>query len=132
VFPHTSLIAIQWNFLEDAAEDVTAEIAELDTEHQFFFLGSAVDGPATGKNDSAIISHAYADADVNGLPLGLENTFTTMAYGEGELQVVLRHLPPENGEDVKVDGLAGTVAEGGLNAIGGDNDINVTFNITVE
>lgn len=121
-----------WNELEDPAEDVTVEIAELADEHQLFFTGSAVDGPATGANDSAIIEHAYEDSDSQGLPLGLSNSVSTLDWGSGELTVTLRHLPSENGEPVKVDGLADDVASGGFSAIGGDNDIQVTFNIVVE
>lgn len=121
-----------WNELEDPAEDVTLEIAELDDEHQFFFTGSAVEGPATGTNSEAIIEHAYADSDADGLPVGLTNTITTLDWGSGELTVTLRHMPPESGEPVKVEGLADDVASGGFSAIGGDNDIQVTFNIEVE
>jgi len=121
-----------WNELEDPAEDVTPDIAEQDDGHQFFFTGSAVEGPATGDNPSAVIGHAYADADDNGLPVGLSNTIDTLAWGSGELTVTLRHLPMEDGEPVKVSGMAEDVAEGGFGAIGGDNDIQVTFNIEVE
>ena len=121
-----------WNELEDPPEAVTPEIAELDTEHQFFFTGSAVEGPATGDNPNAIIEHSYADEDADGLPLGLTNTIQTVDWGTGELTVTLRHMPPENDQPVKVAGLAGDVADGGFGAIGGDNDIQVTFSIEVE
>ena len=121
-----------WNELEDPAEDVTPEIADLASEHQLFFSGSAVEGPATGNNRNAIIEHEYADSDADGLPLGLSNTITTLAWGAGELTVTLRHMPPENGEPVKIEGLADDVASGGFSAIGGENDIQVTFNIEVE
>ncbi|MCP4916118.1 MAG: hypothetical protein GY913_04275 [Proteobacteria bacterium] len=121
-----------WNDLEDPAEDVTVEIAEQDEDHQIFFTGSGVEGPATGDNAAAIVEHAYADTDAGGLPVGLTNTFTTLDPGTGELIVTLRHLPPENDEAVKVDGLAEDVANGGFSAIGGENDVQVTFNIEVE
>ena len=121
-----------WNELEDPAEDVTIEIDELAEEHQFFFTGSAVEGPATGANGDAIIEHAYADSDAAGLPVGLDSTITTLDWGSGELTVTLRHLPLEDGEAVKVDGMAEDVAAGGFSSIGGDNDIQVTFNIEVE
>jgi len=120
------------NELEDPAEDVTPEITDESEEHQFFFTGSAVEGPATGANDAAVVAHAYADLDENGLPIGLSNTFTTLAIGAGELTVTLRHMPPESDQAVKVEGLAETVAEGGFGAIGGANDIEVTFNLEVE
>ena len=120
------------NELEDPAEDVTPEISDESEEHQFFFTGSGVQGPATGTNDSAIVEHAYADEDESGLPVGLFNTFTTLAVGSGELTVTLRHMPPESDQDVKVEGLAESVAADGFGAIGGANDIEVTFNIDVE
>ena len=121
-----------WNELEDPAEDVTPEIEELADEHQFFFTGSAVSGPATGTNASAIIEHRYADSDEGGMPIGLVNDITTTAWGAGQLVVTLRHMPPENGEAVKIPGLARDVASDGFGAIGGDNDIRVTFPIEVQ
>lgn len=121
-----------WNALEDPVEDVTPDIAEQANMHQVFFTGSAVQGPATGDNPDAIIAQAYADEDANGLPLGLSNTVTTLAWGSGELTVTLRHMPTENGELVKTPDLAADVAEGGFSAIGGSNDIEVKFNIEVE
>ena len=120
------------NELEDPAEDITLEIQDEDDEHQIFFTGTAVQGPATGTNASAVVEHAYADADADGLPVGLDNTFTTLGTGSGELSVTLRHLPPENGEAVKVSGLADTVASDGFGAIGGDNDVQVTFALDVQ
>jgi len=120
-----------WNQLEDPAEEVTPEILELSEEHQFFFTGSAVEGPATLANDDAVILHAYEDSDKNGLPLGHESSITTLGFGTGELTVTLRHLPTENGEPTKVEGLEADVAEGGFAAIGGDNDIQATFKLTV-
>ena len=121
-----------WNELEDPAEDVTGEIAELDVEHQFFFTGSGVESPATGDNSSAVIAQDYADEDADGLPIGLSNTVDTLAWGTGELTVTLRHLAPENDEPVKVAGMAEDVANGGFSSIGGDNDVQATFNIEVE
>jgi hypothetical protein len=121
-----------WNDLEDPPEAVTPSIAELDTEHLVFFTGSAVEGPATGDNADAIISHEYADEDVDGLPLGLTNTISTLAWGSGELTLTLRDLSPENDQAVKLPGLAADVAESGLGSIGGDDDIQVTLNIEVE
>ena len=111
---------------------MTPDIAYLDTEHQFFLTGSAVDGPATVAASSAVLDHAYADQDGNGLPVGLTNTITTLGLGSGELTVTLRHLPPEDGKAVKVVDMADEVATSGFGAIGGDNDIHVTFDVTVE
>jgi len=121
-----------WNELEDPAEDVTPEIADEDDEHQTFFTGSAVEGPATGANADAVVTHAYADSDRNGLPLGLENEISAVAVGSGDLTFTLRHMPPESGNAVKVEGLAEAVAEGGFSAIGGADDIQITYSLTVE
>lgn len=121
-----------WNDLEDPPADETPEIAGLADQHQFFFTGTAVKSPATGPNPAAIVEQAYDDSDDNGLPLGLENTVTTTAWGSGELTVTLRHMPDEDGEPVKVEGLAQAVADNGFGAIGGDNDIHVSFPIVVQ
>jgi len=121
-----------WNELEDPAEDVTVEISDDAEEHQFFFTGDAVQGPATGDNVDAIVEHAYADTDANGAPVGLENTLAAIAAGSGTLVVTLRHIPPEDGNAVKTEGLAEAVAAGGLGAIPGENDIQVEFPVTVE
>jgi len=120
------------NELEAPAEDITEEIGDEGDEHQVFFTGSGVQGPATGTNASAVVEHAYADTDGDGLPLGLDNTFTTLGVGSGELTLTLRHLPEENGSAVKLDGLAEDVAAGGFDSIGGDNDVSITFNIEVQ
>lgn len=120
------------NELEDPAEDITPEIADEAEEHQVFFTGSAVVGPAAEDSGDAIVEHAYADEDENGLPLGLLNSITTLSTGSGELTVSLRHMPEEDGNAVKVEGLAEDVATGGFESIGGANDIAVTFPITVE
>lgn len=121
-----------WNDEVDPAEETTSEIADLAEEYQIFFTGSAVEGPATGTNRGAIIEHAYDDSDADGLPLGLSNSITTLDWGAGELTVTLRHLPLEDGEPTKTDGLAEDVASGGFSAISGESDIQVTFNIEVE
>jgi hypothetical protein len=121
-----------WNELEDPAEDVTVEISDGAEEHQFFFTGDAVRGPATGDNPDAIVEHAYADTDANGAPIGIDNTLAAIAAGSGALVVTLRHIPPEDGNDVKTDRLAADVAVGGLGSIPGENDIQVEFPVTVE
>ena len=121
-----------WNELEETPEEVTPELLDEDDEHQTFFTGSAVEGPATGANEAALVTHAYADSDRNGLPIGLENEISAVATGTGELIFTLRHMPPENDSPVKVEGLAADVAEGGFEAIGGANDIQVTYSLSVE
>jgi len=118
--------------LEGESEELTGEIDDDASFHQMLFWGDAVSGPATGDNPDALISHAYSDEDAEGLPLGLTNTVQTLALGEGSLDVMLRHLPPENDVAVKTADLAETVANEGLEAIGGDVDIQVSFPIVIE
>ena len=116
------------NELEVPAEDVTPEIADEDNEHQVFFTGSAVDGPATGDNPGAIFEHDYADEDRAGLPIGLDNTATVLQAGTGELTVTLRHMPLESGQSIKTPDLAGQVAaDGDFRSVGGANDVQVDF-----
>lgn len=119
------------NELESPAEDLTAEVADEADEHQLFFTGSAVSGPASS-SASAVLTHAYNDEDEGGLPVGLENTITTDGAGSGTLMVTLRHLPPEGGTAAKVAGLAEAVEASGFGAIAGDNDAQVEFPVTVE
>ena len=120
------------NELEDPAEDITAEIDDESDSHQVFFTGSGVEGPATGTNAAAVVRHVYADTDVNSLPVGLSNDIAAVQAGTGELTVTLRHMPPEDGNAVKTPGAADEVAAGGFDAIGGDNDVQVTFPIEVQ
>jgi hypothetical protein len=119
------------NQLADPVEDITAEVADEGDEHQVFFYGSAVSGPATGDNAAAVVTHAYADEDENGLPIGLANTIEATSTGSGELKVMLRHLPAEGGVAVKVASTAEDFAADG-NAVPGDADVDVTFALTVE
>ncbi|MEM6929966.1 MAG: hypothetical protein AAF602_23715 [Myxococcota bacterium] len=117
-----------FNDLED--EDITEEIEEEDDEHQVFFTGSGVVGPASDSMD-AVVTHAYGDTDGGGLPIGLANSVVTDAEGTGDFTVTLRHLPPENDVVVKVAGLEDIVAMEGFGGIPGENDIQVTFDLTV-
>jgi hypothetical protein len=120
------------NELASPSEDITEEVADESDEHQVFVLGSAVQGPATGDSAGAVITHSYDDTDGNGDPIGLANSVETIMPGSGDLQIVLRHLPPENDSPVKTATLADDVATGGLSAIGGSTDADVTFDLTVE
>lgn len=117
------------NKLETPPEDLTAEIRDEADEHQLFFTGTAVDGPASNR-PGAPLAHAYTDADAGGNPIGLANTIAASA-GTGTLTVTLRHLPDVNGVAAKTAGLAAEVAAGGLAAIPGETDAQVDFTVTV-
>ena len=96
------------NETETPAEDITAEVAEEDDEHQFFFV-------TTGN----IASINYSDEDGDGNPIGLAFELTTGAAGDATIAVTLRHEPkkPNNGT---------------LSDAGGETDITETFNLTIE
>lgn len=118
------------NRLETPAEDITAEVSDESDEHQIFFTGTAVNGPASNQPSGAF-THTYSDEDSNGLPIGLENTFVAAA-GTGQLTVTLRHLPPVNDVATKVASLAEQVKTSGLDAAPGGTDASVTFPVTVQ
>lgn len=120
------------NELEDPPEDITLEVDAESDVHQVFFFGTAVAGPATGPNPEAVVTQAYADSDTNGLPVGLENTIVTDTVGTGTFTVLLRHMPPESETAVKVAGLAEDAATNGFDALPGDTDAEVGFDLVVE
>ena len=97
------------NEQETPPEDITEEVKEEGAEHQFFFIDNFLSSDVT-----------YADEDVNMNPIGIESVLETGdATTTGTLTIILRHEPkkPNNGtpEDA-----------------GGETDIEVTFDITVE
>lgn len=93
--------------------DLTNEVLSEGTEHQFFF-----------EVTNANLTMAYADADVNGRPIGLTNTAITGAASTGgELRITLRHQP---------DKAATGVASGNITNAGGETDVEVVFPLTIE
>ena len=121
-----------WNDLENPPQDITAEVQTAGDEYQLFFTGSAVEGPSTGSNGSAILSHQYADSDASGLPLGLSNDITTMDWGSGQLTVTLRHIPSDDGQSFRTESLASDVAQSGFDAIDGNNEFQISFSVEVD
>jgi hypothetical protein len=117
------------NELAVPAADITLEVADEGDQHQVFFTGTAVNGPASDRPGAAL-THSYSDADVNGLPIGLKSQFVAIT-GTGQLTLTLRHMPPLNGNAVKIAGLATIVKTSGLTAIGGETDVQVTFPVDV-
>jgi hypothetical protein len=93
-------------------EDITEEINEEKEEHQVFFQ-STVDG----------MTIAYADVDANNAPVGLSSTATTGDAGTGTLTITLRHEPTKDADGV---------SSGDITNAGGETDIEVTFDVTVE
>lgn len=125
---YTTTVRFQ-NRLEDPAEEITDEVRDESDQHQVFFTGTAVDGPASS-HPGAPLTHSYADTDANGLPIGLTSTLVAAA-GTGELTVTLRHLPPLNGTATKTAEIAADVAAGGFAAVPGSTDAQVTFSVSV-
>ena len=99
-------------------EDITEEIAEEDEEHQFFFI------PANGADSSLTVVYDPTELDENGNPVGLSSTWTTLgATASGAtVRVVLRH---------ELDKSASGVSDGDITNAGGETDIEVTFNLSV-
>jgi len=101
------------NASETPAEDITAEVKEEDEDHQFFFSASS------GLN----VSFAYADQDADNNPVGLASTITTGDASTGTMTVVLRHEPAKD---------ASGVSDGNISNAGGETDIEVTFDVTIQ
>ena len=121
-----------FNELEIPVEDITPEIRDEIDEHQVFFVGSSVEGPAATTNPNAIIQQLYDDVDNYGYPIGLKSTIVSTNTGRGVLSIQLRHLPMLKGELLKTEGLAALMANEGEQAMPGSTDISVDFNIRVE
>ena len=117
------------NRWENPPEDINAEISEEGDEHQVFFTGTAVSGPASSQAN-APLAHSYADLDSKGLPLGLQNKVVAAA-GTGTLTVSLRHMQPLNDMPVKTASVGQTVQSGGIEALGGGTDLQANFTVTV-
>jgi len=134
----TYALAVQFtNDLEQPAEDITAEVEEEAEEHQVFIYGASVTGPAS--TGDGLVTHEYADVESDytqnaagdDLPVGILSTITTGAAGaDGEIQVMLRHLPELNGAPVKTGDLAASFAAG--DALPGDVDADVRFDLDVQ
>jgi hypothetical protein len=117
------------NRLQTPSVDITVEVKDEGDEHQVFFTGKAVSGPASNE-PAAPLAHSYLDMDVKGLPIGLSNRIVAKA-GSGPLVVTLRHMPPLNDKPVKTAMAADTVKVSGIGALGGSTDAQVTFAVTV-
>ena len=117
------------NTLGTTPEEITDEVRDEGDEHQVFFTGTAVNGPASDQ-PGAPLTHAYTDQDAGGLPLGLTSSIAATT-GTGELTVTLRHLPAVNGVATKTTNLATQARTGGVASLPGSSDANVTFQVTV-
>lgn len=96
------------NELESPVEDITEEVEEEGDEHEVFYTTTISD-----------LSVTKDDVDADGNPLGLMTTFQTGAAATGTMTVVLRHEPMKPND--------GTLANAG-----GETDVEVTFDVTVQ
>ena len=103
------------NELEDPAEDITVEVLEEDDEHQVFYV----------VEDSLNATPTYTGAlDNDGNPVGVEFSLAIGDASQGNFTVFLIHEGDKN---------APGASEGNLSPqVGGETDIEVTFNVTVE
>ncbi|MCO6460404.1 MAG: type 1 periplasmic binding fold superfamily protein [Saprospiraceae bacterium] len=100
------------NTLVSPTEDITAEVSEEGTAHQFFYVFT--DSPAP------VIQ--YADMDADGYPIGIEIQCNTGDAYDGSLRVVLRHQPNKKGTGV---------ATGDMTQAGGSTDVDILLPIVV-
>jgi len=103
-------------FLDESktpADTISNEVFEEGDEHQLFFQVQS------GLN----LSVTYNDADVNFKPIGLSNTATTVGSSTGNLTVTLRHQPDKS---------AANVTTGDITNAGGETDVEVVFDVTIE
>lgn len=103
-----------------AGESITGEVEQEAEEHIFLFSWTegifsnpTGDGNIDNRNDAV----NYIDTDTNGLPLGLETSWTTGTSATGTFRLVLKHQPDSK-----------TVSSG-MNV--GETDVDITWPLTV-
>ncbi len=101
------------NESETPAEDITEEVRAEGKEHQVFYQVQS------GLN----LGITYNDADTDNRPIGLINTATSGSASSGTLTVTLRHEPNKT---------AANVSNGDITNAGGETDVEVTFNVTIQ
>lgn len=113
-----------FNGLLDPTEDeydITAEVLEEADEHMLFFSwdGGFSNPSGNGNIDNRADAVNYEDNDVNGLPLGLSTSWTTVATEASDLtfRILLKHQP-----DLKSANAGSTV---------GETDADVEFELNI-
>jgi hypothetical protein len=99
------------NETENPADDITLEILEEDDEHQFFYSFT-----------NNIATATYKDQDANGNPVGVQFDLLTGPAATGSLTITLRHQPNKEANNVRA---------GDITNAGGETDVQVTFNLTI-
>ncbi len=101
------------NKTKTPAEDITEEVKEEAEAHRFYYETS----PGSGITISGL------DNDANGVPLGVNSTWTTGGIATGSLKVTLRHyaaVPPDK------------AASDLVNSSKSNTDIEVIFNTKIQ
>ena len=93
--------------------NITSEILNEGEEHQFFY----------GIQSLLNAQVEYRDSDALGNPIGLKTTFISGETCIGVLRVILRHEPDKYGEGV---------SDGDITNAGGETDIEVDFEISIQ
>jgi hypothetical protein len=94
------------------SEAVHTEIEAEDEEHQFFF-----------EDNLSQMTIMYKDQDGDGNPLGLKTEVETMGAEQGELTIILKHEPNKSATGISI---------GNSGVAGGETDIEVKFNVSVQ
>ena len=101
------------NEIESPPENISDEVENESNDHQFFYIRSSPD----------LGTINYKDQDMNGMPLGLKTEWITQGVSTGTLTIILRHQPDKNNSGV---------SDGDPTNAGGETDIEVTFDVTVQ
>lgn len=101
-------VIVLLNETEDPAENITTEVEGEAEEHQFFYT-------IAGGLEATTM---YSNFDGDGNPLGTQFTLTAGVASSGTITYTLRHEPVK--------------PNSGLGDAGGETDIAVTFDITID
>jgi hypothetical protein len=102
--------------------NITEEVREEGDEHMFFFswTGNVFSNPAgNGNTDNRNDAINYDDEDENGLPTGLETSWTsTDVAASGAFRIILKHQPE----------LKSSTSDSSV----GETDLDIPFEINIE
>lgn len=103
-------------------KDINAEFLQAGHVHQFFYTPK----DANGKVVSGFVKYSYEDKDSNQRNIGLKGTLEVLTEGENDIQVLLSHGLDKSrvAQDIWM--------YPGLSAIGGDTDMDQSFELHVE
>ncbi len=104
-----------WNKQSNPEENLTAEVEEEGTAHQFFYSVSP---------DTLLQYFTYKDTDEDGKPIGLIFSCKSNGTGgEGIFKLVLRHLP---------DKFATGVSAGDITNANGETDVEIEYPFVIK